>query len=80
MTEGGHSATRAQFEANLLRFGRGARLLSSLHDRGRKLSDFREDMGPLLRPGLAWDIDAAMNTVLERVIALLPGDPWKGSV
>ena len=66
MTEGGHSATRAQFEANLL--GK------------RKLSDFREDMGPLLRPGLAWDIDAAMNTVLERVIALLPGDPWKGSV
>lgn len=66
MTEGGHSATRAQFEANLL--GK------------RKLSDFREDIGPLLRPGLAWDIDAAMNTVLERVIALLPGDPWKVSV
>ena len=66
MTEGGHSATRAQFEANL--------------QGKRKLIDFREDMGPLLRPGLAWDIDTAMNTVLERVIALLPGDPWKASV
>ena len=65
MIEGGHSATRAQFEENL--------------QRKRRLHDFREDMGPLLRPGLAWDVDTATNTVLERVIALLPGDPWKGS-
>ena len=65
MAEGGHSATRAQFEENL--------------EGKRWLPDFREDMGPLLRPRLKWDVDVAMNTVLERVIALLPGDPWKGS-
>lgn len=65
MAEGGHAATRAQFEENL--------------EGKRRLPDFCEDMGPLLRPGLEWDVDAAMNTVLERVIALLPGDPWKGS-
>ena len=64
MTEGGHSATRAQFEENL--------------EGKRRLPDFREDLGPLLRPRLAWDIDAAMNTVLERIVAFLPGDPWKG--
>ena len=65
MTEGGHSATRAQFEENL--------------EGKRRLPDFREDMGPLLRPRLAWDVDVAMNTVLERIVAFLPGDPWKGS-
>ncbi len=65
MTEGGHSATRAQFEENL--------------EEKRRLPDFREDMGPLLRPRLAWDVDVAMNTVLERIVAFLPGDPWKGS-
>ena len=64
MIEGGHSATRAQFEENL--------------EKKRRLPDFREDMGPLLRPRLTWDVDAAMNTVLERIIAFLPGDPWKG--
>jgi predicted nucleotidyltransferase component of viral defense system len=65
MTGGGHSVTRAQFEENL-------------HGK-RKLHGFREDMRPLLRPGLSWDLDTAMNTVLERFVALLPGDPWKGS-
>ena len=64
MAEGGHSATRAQFEENM--------------EGKRGLPDFREDMGPLLRPGLLWDVDVAMNTVLERIIAFLPGDPWKG--
>ena len=64
MAEGGHSATRAQFEENL--------------EGKRGLPDFREDMGPLVRPGLLWDVDIAMNTVLERIIAFLPGDPWKG--
>ena len=65
MAEGGHSATRAQFQENV--------------EGKRRLPDFREDMGPLLRPGLIWDVDAAMNTVLGRIIALLPGDPWRGS-
>ena len=64
MTKGGHAVTRAQYEENL-------------HGK-RKLHDFREDMDPLLRPGVSWDLDAAMDTVLERLVALLPGDPWKG--
>lgn len=64
MAEGGHSATRAQFEENL--------------EGKRRLPDFREDMGPLLRSGLLWDVDIAMNTVLQRIVAFLPGDPWKG--
>ena len=66
MTEGGHTATRAQFEENLA----GKRAMYA----------FREDIVPLLRPGIAWDCDAAMDIVLQRIIALLPGDPWKGLV
>ena len=65
MKEGGNTATRAQFEENL--------------EGKRRLPDFREDMGPLLRPGFIWDVDVAMDTVLERIVAFLPGDPWKGS-
>jgi len=65
MKEGGNSATRAEFEENL--------------EGKRRLPDFRDDMGPLLRPGFPWDVDVAMDTVLERIIAFLPGDPWKGS-
>ena len=65
MTERGHSVTRAQFEENL----QGKQMLR----------DFREDMNPLLRPGLSWDIRTAMNVVRDRFVALVPGDPWKGS-
>lgn len=64
MAEGGHSATRAQFEANL-------------HEKARD-HDFRDDIVPLLRPGVPWDFDEALATVSERIIASLPGDPWKG--
>ena len=64
MTEGGHSVTRAQFEANL-------------HEKaGRR--DFRGDIVPLLRPGLTWDFDVALERVLGTLIARLPGEPWKG--
>lgn len=64
MAEEGRAVTRAQFEENLA--GKRAR------------PDFRDDVQPLLRPGFAWDIDVAMDTVLETLVALLPGDPWKG--
>ena len=64
MTEGGHTVTRALFEANL-------------HEKsGRK--DFRKDMDALLRHDLVWDFDDAMRIVLEQLIANLPGEPWKG--
>lgn len=64
MGEGGHGVTRAQFEQNL--------------QGKRGLPDFREDIDPLLRSGESWDFEVGVDTVLERLIALLPGDPWKG--
>ncbi|MCH7533657.1 MAG: nucleotidyl transferase AbiEii/AbiGii toxin family protein [Gemmatimonadetes bacterium] len=64
MVEGGHRVTRAQFEANL----NGKRADSS----------FRADVEPLLRSGVAWDFDLAMDAVLERLVASLPGDAWRG--
>lgn len=66
MAEDGRSVTRAQFEENLAL--------------KRNQPDFRDDVGPLLRPGFSWDLDEAMDTVLDNLIALLPGDPWKGDV
>jgi predicted nucleotidyltransferase component of viral defense system len=64
MTEDGRTVTRAQFEANLAQ--------------KRKQPDFRDDVGPILRPGFSWDFDAGLDSVLEGIVARLPGDPWKG--
>ncbi len=64
MSEDGNTVSRAQFEANLDH---------KAHD-----PSFRSDIGPLLRPGLAYDFDSSMAMVLERLIRFLPGDPWKG--
>ena len=66
MDEDGNKVTRAQFEENLA--GK------------RGLVDFRQDVEPLLRPGLSWDFDTALDRVLDELIAHLPGDPWKGGV
>ncbi len=63
MAEGGHSASRAQFEEDPA----GKRALHA----------FRKDVEPLLRPGIFWNFDVAVDAVLERIIAHLPGDPWK---
>lgn len=41
---------------------------------------FRGDMAPLLRPGLAWDADAALAQVLKELVERLPGEPWAGEV
>lgn len=65
MREEDRTVTRAQFEANLAQ--------------KRTQPDFRDDVGPLLRPGIHWDFEAAMDTVLENLVAPLPGDPWKGA-
>ena len=65
MSEEGRSITRAQFEENLAA--------------KRAQPDFRDDVQPVLRPGYSWDIDIAMDTVLERLISRLPGDPWRGT-
>lgn len=64
MTEGGHTVTRALFEANL-------------HEKAGR-TDFRGDLDALLRPGLKWDFDAALKVVLDKLVARLPGEAWKG--
>jgi predicted nucleotidyltransferase component of viral defense system len=62
----GHSATRAELEANLL----------------QKLADpgFGRDVEPLVAPGVPWDTEAAARYVLEALASRLPGEPWKGEV
>jgi predicted nucleotidyltransferase component of viral defense system len=64
MLGGGHSASRAQFEANL-------------HEKASD-NDFRDDIVPLLRPGVPWNFDEALAAVSKTIIESLPGDPWKG--
>lgn len=64
MNEDKRRVTRAQFEANLAQ--------------KRNQPDFRDDVGPLLRPGFSWDFEMAMDAVLANLVAHLPGDPWKG--
>ena len=61
MAADGSNVSRAEFEANLYE-KRGA-------------SPFRSDIEPLLRPGIAWDFDAAMEAVLDCFVARLPGEP-----
>jgi predicted nucleotidyltransferase component of viral defense system len=65
MTEGGHAVTRAQFEANLYKKANN--------------HDFRDDIVPLLRPGIHWKFNDAIQFVREKIIRKLPGDLWKGS-
>jgi len=65
LEEGGHRVSRAQFERNL-------------HEK-RTDPLFRGDVAPLLRPGLAWDPDAALDQVLKTLVALLPGGPLRGT-
>lgn len=64
MAEGGHHVTRALVEQNL-------------HQK-RQQDVFRQDMEALLRPGVAWDPDEALDRVLRDVVARLPGEPWAG--
>ena len=64
MQAGGHSVTRAQFEQNL-RAKRDDPL-------------FRADISALLRSGAEWHFDAALDRVLDVLVARLSGDPWRG--
>jgi predicted nucleotidyltransferase component of viral defense system len=65
MAEGGHRATRAQVEANLLR--------------KRDHPSFSTDVRPLLRPDIEWDFEVALESVLEEIVSRLPGGEWRGS-
>lgn len=40
--------------------------------------DFRADVIPLLRYPTGYDVDDAALLVHDRLIARLPGEPWKG--
>jgi len=66
MRESGREVSRAVFEENL----------------ANKLGDelFRADMTPLLRSGVAWDLDEAARAVGERLIARIPGEPRRRPV
>jgi predicted nucleotidyltransferase component of viral defense system len=57
MHDGGQRVRRAAFEENL----------------ARKVADkeFIADIGPLLASGYVWDLEAAANAVIERLIALM---------
>ncbi len=63
-TEGGHAVTRAQFEANL-------------HNKSEDLG-FRDDIIPLLRPGIGWSFEEGLRLVGGQIVQALPRDPWKG--
>ena len=58
------SISRAEFEANMV-----GKLASS---------NFRADVIPLLRDPAGYDVDVAASLVNDRLIARLPGGPWKG--
>ena len=63
MNHEGKHVTRALFKRNL------AEKLDS--------PEFSADITPLLASGYTWDRDRAAETVLTRMIALLPRAPWK---
>jgi predicted nucleotidyltransferase component of viral defense system len=63
MREGGQRVSRTMFEENLMN--------------KVKTATFRADLVPLLRPGVAWDIEEAARIVMAELIARLPGQPWR---
>ena len=66
MVRDGHRVTRAMFERNL----------------AGKLDDpqFDADMSALLRQGYEWRPAEAARAVSDRLLSLLPGEPWKGEM
>lgn len=61
-----HRVSRAEFEQNL----------------NEKMEDplFTEDIGPLLMVEDEWNIGKAAEYVMDELVALIPGEPWKGSL
>jgi len=64
LDESDHRVSQAVFEQNLI---------EKIHDRR-----FETDVRPLLRPNTGWDLQAASTLVLDRLVSILPGNPWKG--
>jgi len=69
MEHDGTSITRAQFEANLFEKLRDAVFTEDISP----LLVFGESPAPMLHP------EKAGHTIKEKLIALLPGEPWKGA-
>ena len=65
MQREGSRITRAMFERNLA---------GNTGD-----AQFNADLSALLRPGFEWRPAEMAQTVSERLITLLPGEPWRGS-
>lgn len=65
MEFGGHSVTRAQYEK----------------DMAQKLSDplFLADIDAMIRPDLSCDLLEGWHVIHDRIVAKLPGAPWKGA-
>ena len=62
--QGGHPITRALFEENLAgKIG---------------LPAFTDDVPPLLPPGVTFDLGNGIERVQREMVALVPGEPWKG--
>jgi hypothetical protein len=55
--------SRAEFEQNLLL--------------KKDLINFRQDMEPLLPTNISQDFNKDFNKVMQQIISILPGEPWK---
>jgi predicted nucleotidyltransferase component of viral defense system len=66
MEREGHGISRAEFERNLLE--------------KRRDPLFIKDITPLLVAGTTYDLDEAAAIVINRLVALIPDDPWHGKV
>lgn len=64
MEEGGTPVSRAEFEANL-----SAKF---------EMSEFRDDIRPLLSSSVVYDVDDAFDRVGRELVARLPGAAWLG--
>ena len=65
MRRGGYNVTRALFEENLA--GKAG------------LPAFLDDVPRLLSPGVTFEVGAAVERVRRDLVALVPGEPWKGA-
>ena len=65
MEHAGHPVTRAVFEQNFAA--------------KRGDPEFMGDIGPLLAAGYEWNPEAGAEAVSSKLIARLPGEPWKGN-
>jgi len=56
--------TRAEFEKNL-------------HEK-MAAPVFLGDVGPLVAPGVEWNMEDVARHVLEKMVSRIPGEPWRG--